>query len=60
MISSATTCPFCASADIETVAAWGGQLITTQLRCRGCNTHFEALRDDFDPREVASPEARTN
>jgi hypothetical protein len=42
------TCPFCESADIELVSAWGGQLITSQMRCRTCNSHFEALRDDFD------------
>jgi hypothetical protein len=42
------TCPFCGSAEVELVSAWGGQLITSQLRCRGCNTHFEALRADFD------------
>jgi hypothetical protein len=41
-------CPFCGSTDVERVAAWGGQLITSQMRCRGCNTYFEALRDDFD------------
>ena len=41
------TCPFCDSPEIEVVAAWGGQLITRQLRCRSCNTHFEALREDF-------------
>ena len=28
---------------------WGGQLITSQVRCRACNTHFEAVRDAFDP-----------
>ena len=32
----------------ELVSAWGGQLITSQVRCRGCNTHFEAVRDDFN------------
>jgi transcriptional regulator NrdR family protein len=42
------TCPFCDSPDIEAVSAWGGQLITRQLRCRSCNTHFEALRPEFD------------
>jgi hypothetical protein len=42
------TCPFCDSSDVEAVSAWGGQLITRQLRCRGCNTHFEALRPEFD------------
>ena len=41
------TCPFCGSDQVEVVSAWGGQLITTQLRCRACNTHFEAVRDDF-------------
>jgi hypothetical protein len=40
-------CPFCGSPEVELVSAWGGQLITSQVRCRGCNTHFEALRDDF-------------
>jgi transposase-like protein len=48
MSSVNPTCPFCDSPDIELVAAWGGQLITSQMRCRSCNTHFEALRDDFD------------
>ena len=42
------SCPFCDSVDVELVSAWGGQLITSQMRCRACNTHFEALRDDFD------------
>jgi sarcosine oxidase delta subunit len=42
------TCPFCESNDVEDVAQWGGQLITRQVRCRGCNTYFEAVRDDFD------------
>jgi hypothetical protein len=41
------TCPFCDSPDVELVSAWGGQLITSQLRCRSCNTHFEALRDEL-------------
>jgi transcriptional regulator NrdR family protein len=48
------TCPFCDSPDIEVVSAWGGQLITRQLRCRTCNTHFEALRSDFDSEEGSS------
>ena len=43
------TCPFCGSSEIELVSPWGGQLITSQHRCRACNTHFEAVRDDFDP-----------
>ncbi len=41
-------CPFCGSPDVELVSPWGGQLITTQLQCRACRTHFEALREDFD------------
>jgi hypothetical protein len=42
------TCPFCESPDVEDVAQWGGQLITRQVRCRSCNTYFEAVRDEFD------------
>jgi transcription elongation factor Elf1 len=41
------TCPFCGSDRLELVSAWGGQLITSLVRCRCCNTHFEALRDAF-------------
>lgn len=48
MSSAAPACPFCGSRDVEVVSAWGGQLITSQLRCRDCNTHFEAIRDDLD------------
>lgn len=40
-------CPFCDSDEVELVAPWGGQLITSQVRCRACNTHFEALRSAF-------------
>jgi hypothetical protein len=49
MSPAALVCPFCGSDDVESVAAWGGQLITRQFRCRGCNTYFEALREDFEP-----------
>ena len=46
------SCPFCASGDVEQVAQWGGQLMTSQWRCRGCRSYFEAVREDFDdPRE---------
>jgi transposase-like protein len=47
-VSAAPACPFCQSQDVELVSAWGGQLITSQFRCRACNTHFEALRADLD------------
>jgi transcriptional regulator NrdR family protein len=50
------TCPFCDSTDVETVGAWGGQLITRQMRCRACKTHFEALRDEFDGARLADSE----
>lgn len=46
-MSEPVACPFCASTDIEEVAAWGGQIITRQCRCRACNTYFEAIRDAF-------------
>jgi hypothetical protein len=48
-----TICPFCDSREVELVSAWGGQLITSQLRCGRCNSYFEAVRADFAP----SPEA---
>lgn len=44
-------CPFCDSTDVEKVSAWGGQLMTSQMRCRTCNSHFEAVREDFAPSE---------
>ena len=43
------TCPFCDSDDVEVVSPWGGQIITCQVRCRTCNTYFEAIREEFDP-----------
>jgi hypothetical protein len=56
-MTESLTCPFCGSADIEMVAQWGGQLITSQVRCRDCNTYFEALRDAFDPDAGSATEA---
>ena len=41
-----TACPFCGSDDTELVAAWGGQMITSQMRCRSCLTYFEAIREE--------------
>jgi transcriptional regulator NrdR family protein len=55
MIDAGTECPFCRSSDVEVLAAWGGQLITRQVRCRSCNAYFEALRDDFDRERIGSP-----
>jgi hypothetical protein len=48
MSGAAPACPHCGSTDVELVGAWGGQLITSQARCRRCNTYFEAIRDAFD------------
>lgn len=42
------TCPFCSSDDVELVSPWGGQMITSQMRCLACNTYFEAIREQFD------------
>ncbi len=30
------------------MSPWGGQIITSQMRCRACNTYFEAIRDEFE------------
>jgi beta-glucosidase len=46
------SCPFCDSPDVERVAAWAGQIITSQYQCRACGSYFEAVRDDF-----AAPDA---
>jgi transcriptional regulator NrdR family protein len=52
------TCPFCDSAEVEEVSQWGGQMITRQLRCRACNSYFEAIRDEFvRPAEPPPPRA---
>jgi formate dehydrogenase maturation protein FdhE len=48
MSETGCRCPFCDSADVETVSAWGGQLMTRQMRCRACNTYFEAVRKEFE------------
>jgi hypothetical protein len=53
-VGPGVSCPFCGSRNVELVSAWGGQLITSQLRCRDCNTHFEAVRGDFEPDERAA------
>ena len=51
-MSGAPICPFCDAGDVERVGQWGGQIITAQWVCHACNSHFEAIRDDFDdPRE---------
>ena len=42
-------CPFCNSGEVELVSPFAGQIITSQFRCRGCNTYFEAVREDFEP-----------
>jgi hypothetical protein len=41
-------CPYCSSGSVERIGQWGGQIITSQWRCRGCGSYFEALREDFD------------
>ena len=47
LAAPAMTCPFCESPDVELVSPWGGQIITSQMRCRACNTYFEAIRAEF-------------
>ena len=38
------------------VSPWGGQIITCQMRCRTCNTYFEAIRAELEgtPEETSS------
>lgn len=54
-----TACPFCGSMDVERVSAWGGQIITCQMRCHACDSYFEALRDDFEAGAPDSGRAET-
>lgn len=54
------TCPFCSSADVEMVSPWGGQIITCQMRCRGCNTYFEAIRGEFGSEDEPEPTSKGN
>jgi ribosomal protein L37AE/L43A len=49
-MSSAPACPFCDGVDVERIGQWGGQMITSQWRCRECGSYFEAVRDSFDDR----------
>ena len=49
------TCPFCESGDVEVVSPWAGQIITCQMRCRTCNTYFEAIREEFEGPGEATP-----
>jgi acyl-CoA thioester hydrolase len=52
-VSAVPTCPFCGAGTAERVGQWGGQLITEQWRCTGCDSYFEAIRGDVDSRRVA-------
>ena len=47
-MTATPTCPFCDAPDVERVAQWGGQMITSQWRCRTCGSYFEALREELD------------
>jgi hypothetical protein len=40
-------CPFCDAPDTERIAQWGGQMITSQWRCRACRSYFEAVREEL-------------
>jgi transcription elongation factor Elf1 len=42
-------CPFCGSREVEPISSFGAQIITSQLRCRSCNSYFEAVRQEFEP-----------
>ena len=52
MSEGAVTCPFCHSASVEVVGMWAGQLMTKQLRCRTCNSYYEAIREVFEASET--------
>jgi sarcosine oxidase delta subunit len=56
-VSAELTCPFCEARDVERIAQWGGQMITSQWRCGACGSYFEALRDEFEDSSSAAPAA---
>lgn len=59
MSTAGVSCPFCGSDDVERIGAWGGQIITSQMRCHRCNTYFEAIREEFaQPSEPSLPPGR--
>ena len=56
-MSAPPTCPFCAASDVERIGQWGGQMITSQWRCKACGSYFEAVREEFQdvPERVVHP-----
>jgi ribosomal protein L37AE/L43A len=57
-VSAEPICPFCEARDVERIAQWGGQMITSQWRCEACGSYFEALREEFE--DSSSPAAVAN
>lgn len=54
----AVRCPFCDSSDVEVISPWGGQMSTSQMRCRACQTYFEAIREEFEASTTSSADDR--
>jgi transposase-like protein len=46
-VTATPTCPFCEATDVERIGQWGGQMITSQWRCKACGSYFEAVREEF-------------
>ena len=44
--TSAPTCPWCHSTEVEPLALFGSQLMTQQYYCHACHTPFERIKDD--------------
>ena len=38
------TCPWCGTADVEQIAAYGSLLMTAQWFCNACRSPFERVR----------------
>lgn len=38
------SCPWCGSADVEQIAAYGSMLMTAQWYCNACHSPFERVR----------------
>jgi|GEM_PF-6986712 len=49
------SCPFCEATELELISAWGGQLMTSQMRCRTCGAYFEAVREELGAQWAPEP-----
>jgi transposase-like protein len=57
-VTDPLACPFCDTHAAQRVGQWGGQMITSQWRCKACGSYFEAVREEFDYEIPVDPQIR--